>query len=322
MSTEKNNLNFNQIDVLESQVLSKFNEGYKTFEDLLSNVQFSEQVLTGVITNLISKNVFRLNTFNKEYEYTKPLEEETIILDGNFMLPTTIIRKDDCLLVTRGSWYKFDKDFDVRRIIWNVTLPDNKNSTLVNLIKESALKVRKIKNVQVPEYQKLVHLIIPYNKKIKFELICVGEEKTNISLMMLDTLKLDDVSDDFYEFRKFSVRTEIDTDDLISQLSVDVSQRNFESIKVGNIYNFSEFIFKDNCLPISNDGKSIEYVKIEGIKNMIKLSYYKIDNTLKEKKLDTEMYSNISEGIEKLRTIFKNYCEPLLSKKDIMIEYE
>jgi hypothetical protein len=60
-------------------------------------------------------------------------------------LPVTIIKTKTKTLVSRGAWYEFPLDFDVRRIIWNVQLPNNNRSTLVDLIQNSILKEKKSK---------------------------------------------------------------------------------------------------------------------------------------------------------------------------------
>lgn len=145
---------------LEATFLSKFNNGFKTFEALKENVPFNEKTLTNIIETLIAKNVIKFNPKTNEYFYDTPVNGEIVILDGNIMLPVTIIRTKTKTLVSRGAWYEFELDFDVRRIIWNVQLPNNNSSTLVDLIQSSILKEKKSKIIQLPEYANLVNKLI------------------------------------------------------------------------------------------------------------------------------------------------------------------
>lgn len=309
---------------LESTFLSKFNEGFRTFEDLKQNVPFDETVLKSIIEKMIAQNVIKLDSTKKEYIYDSPVDGDKVILDGNIMLPCTIIRKKDKLLVTRGLWYEFPVDFDIRRIIWNVQLPTSTKSTLVDLIKESVLKVRKSKIEQLPEYKKLVDILIPWNSNIMFKINTVGAENTDVSLIFKDKLKLDGNVDteDFIEFRGFTTRSEIKTEQLIEQLTKSVDDRKFTDIEINSIYNFTDFIFAGNEIPISNDGETIEYAKITGIKNKLEITYYQLDTMGKLKKLNTESFIEISEGIAKLRELFDGYAKSLITKNDFLFETE
>lgn len=305
---------------LESNFLSKFNEGHRTFEALKQNVSFNEISLNNIIETMIANNVIKFDATKQEYVYDSPVNGDKVILDGNIMLPTTIIRKADKLIVSRGLWYTFEPDFDIRRIIWNVQMPNNSKSTLVDLIKESVLKVRKSKIEQLPEYKKLIDIIIPWNKNIKFKINTVGVENTDVTLMFCDTLLLEKDSDDVLEFRGFTTRTEINTNELISQLTKSVEDRQFSDIQINRIFNFSDFVFAGNEIPFSKDSQSIEYAKITAIKGKFELTYFKLDNMGNIKKLSNDIFLDVSEGIAKLRELFSSYAESLLTQNDFLVE--
>lgn len=303
---------------IESAFLSKLNEGFKTFEQLKENVPFNESTLNSCIETLTTKNVIRYNTTKKEYEYDSPVNGDMVVLDGNIMLPTTIIRKKDKLIVSRGMWYEFPADFDIRRIIWNVQLPNKTKSTLVDLIRESVLKVRKSKIIQLPEYQKLVGIIIPYNDNVMFQINTVGEDNTDISLIFKDSIKVSE--EESIEFRGFTVRTEIYTAELIDQLTRDVNERAFHEIKINRIYNFSDFVFSNNEIPYSNNNERIDYIKITGIRNKIELTYFSLFKNGTTKKDDVETFLSADEGLAKIKELFSGYAENLLSSYDFLVE--
>lgn len=314
---------FESVSALESTFLSKFNEGYKTYDKLLENVPFNESTLKTVIESLTNKNVIKFDSISKEYVYETPLNNnEKVILDGNIMLPVTIIRSKDKILVTRGAWYEFPLDFDVRRIIWNVQLPtETSNSTLVNLIKESALKVRKSRIVQIPEYKQLQTLLIPWSDNVIFQINTVGEELTDVNLIFQIKLYPDSKNkEDFTVFRGFQTRVEISTKELIDQLTVDVETRDFSQIKINRIYNFSDFVFSGNEIPYLETSTEIEYVKITGIRNKIELTYFSFDINGKVSKLNTEVYIDATEGLDKLKTLFDSYAVKLLVSNDFLLE--
>lgn len=305
---------------LEATFLSKFNEGFNTFETLKQNVPFDETVLNSIIEKMIANNVIKFDSTKKEYVYDSPVNGDKVILDGNIMLPCTIIKANGKLLVTRGPWYEFPEDFDIRLIIWNVALPNTSKSTLVDLIKESVLKVRKSKIEQLPEYKNLINILIPWNEHIMLKVLTVGAEHTDISLIFRDKLKIDKSSDDFIEFRGFTSRTEIITSQLIDQLRRPTTERKFNEIEINRIFNFTDFVFAGNEIPFSKDSESIEYAKITGIRGKMEITYFKFDKTGISKKLSAETFLDVSEGISKLRDLFKGYAESLLLSSDFLVE--
>jgi len=307
-------LNFSN---LESQVLTAFNQQKRTFESLLDSVSLNEKSLTSILEGLISKNILNFNTVTREYNYQTKVNGEIVILDGNLLLPTTIIKMKNKMYVTRGEWYEFPLDFDIRRIIWNVKLESKTNSTLVDLIRTSVLKEKKSKLVQLPEYQNLVGKIVPYSSKIGLLINCIGEEITDISIIF----KIKIGTDISIEHRGFTVRTEILTSELISQLKMPMAERNFSSgIKLNQIFNFSDFIFSKNEIPVSITENELNFIKITGIKKSFELTYFKIDITGNVKKIDVETFEDSGEGIDKLRDIFRGLPTLILSESNFLSE--
>lgn len=305
---------------LEATFLTKFNEGHKTFESLKEHVPFNEKTLNTIIETMIAKNVIKFDTLSKIYIYDTPIKGDKVILDGNIMLPTTIIRFPGKILVSRGAWYEFPADFDIRRIIWNVQLPSNNKSTLVDLIKESVLKEKKSRINQLPEYKQLVNKIIPWSENILLKINAVGEENTDISIIFRDKLYLDNTHKDFADFRGFTVRSEIKTADLIHQLTVTAAERDFKSININRIFNFSDFIFSNNEIPYTNDDESLNYAKITAIRGKFEITYFRMDNSGQISKLNVEEYFDVAEGVEKIRELFSGYAEAFISRNDIFIE--
>lgn len=303
---------------LEATFLSKLNEGFKTFDSLLDNVPFNEKTLSNIIESLIAKNVIKFNTSNNEYYYEKTVTGDVIILDGNIMLPVSIITTKTKILITRGPWYEFPLDFDIRRIIWNVQLPNGQKSTLVDLIQNSIMKTKKTKILQLPEYQQLVNKLIPYNENIKLHINVVGEDVTEVDILLLINFKEQD-SDTYVEFRMFRVKTEIKTDELIEQLRKSADERNFEDIQLNKIFEFNDFIFNGNSIPYTRKNNVIEYVTINSGRKKIELVYYQ-NNNGKITKLNSEEFIDLNEGVDKIKTLFDGYATKLLMELNFLLE--
>ena len=302
---------------LESQVLSSFNQGNNTFEKLLNSVSIGEKSLTNILESLTSKKIFKFDTIKKEYIYQTKVNGDVVILDGNLLLPTTILRMNDKILISRGEWYEFPIYFDIRRIIWNVKLESKTNSTLVDLIRSSVLKEKKSKLVQLPEYVNLIGKIIPYSPTLGLLINCIGEEITDISILF----KIKMENDISIEHRGFTVRSEISTAEMLKQLKLPINERNFlEGIKLNQIYNFSDFIFSKNEIPILLANNELTYIKITGIKKTFELTYFKMDITGNPKKIDVETFEDSIEAIDKLRDIFKGFPSLLLAQNSFMCE--
>lgn len=305
----------------EANVLSKINEGYTTFDELKQQVGFSEKTLNQVLESLISKHILEYNKTTQQYGYTVPVNGEKIILDGNLLLPCTVLRYPNYILVGRGQWYKFPADFDINRIIWNVKLPDTKNTSLVQLITESVMKEKKSRVVQLPEYKNLVNKLVPYSNNIMFKINVVGEEITDISIMFKKSLSI--ATDDIrIEYRGMFVRSEIKTDELINELRKSISERNFKNIHVNRIYSFSDFVFSNNEIPYAYNPKTrtISYAKITGIRNCIEISYFDMDSNGDVQKTNVEKFEDSNAGIGKLRDLFEQYARKMVEAEDFMVE--
>lgn len=300
----------------EAEILSLINEGYNTFDKLKEKITFNEKTLQSNLENLIAKGMLAFNISLKQYEYTKPIEGGKMILNGNIMLPMTVIRKKDKTLVCRGNWYIFPPDFDIRRIIWNVSLPGKNSSTLVDLIKDSVLKTRKSKIETLPQYKNLVKKIVPYSKKLGLYINAVGEELADVSIMFYHTF------DEFIQFRDFRVKTYISRVELIHELEKPLNEKNYQNITLNRIFNFSDFVFSENCIPYEyiSDSKELKYVQITGVKKRLELSYFIMTANGNMEKFDTESFESISEGIQKLKELFSGYAQTLLNENDFLCE--
>ncbi len=309
-------MNTKSFNSIEATFLSKLNEGFTTFDKLINVVPYNETTLKNTIESLINKNIIKFDNIRKEYCYDTIVEGHTIILDGNIMLPVTIIETKDKILVSRGEWYEFPKDFDIRRIVWNIQIPSKNKSSLVELIQSSILKERKTKIIQLPEYNNLQNKLIPWSPNIKLKINIVGEEITDVNIIFVE--KIGD--DELIEFREFTVKSEISTKELILELTKSIEERDFQNIKVNRIFNFSDFVFSGNSIPYLFDVESICYGKITSIKNKIEITYFRLDDSGKTEKLNTEEYFDTTEGIEKIKELFNSYCEILLSKNNFLVE--
>lgn len=309
------------LSAYESTLLSKINEGYKTFEDLQANVPFSEKILHQTLESLIAKHVLILKKETKEYDFDSAIDGEKVILDGNLMLPTTIIKTADKLLICRGEWYSFPLDFDVRRIIWNVKLPSKTNSTLVELIKESVLKERKSRIKQSTEYPNLPGKYVPYNDHMKILLGVVGDDITEVTMIFFIKLYINKGDNtDFIEFRGFTVKAEIKTEELITELRKPSAEQVFTNIEIPTCFNFSDFVFSNNEIPYNIIDDKIHYVKITGIRSKMELTYYSLSNTGQKEKLDSIIYTEMHEGIAKLRDLFSSFANSMLLDAGFSVE--
>jgi hypothetical protein len=313
---------------LEATLLTLFNEGNRTFDALKAKISISEKSLNDVLEGLTVKGVLKLNLGTREYVYDTPVEGDKVILDGNIMLPITVIKQvneldptKSKLLVTRGAWYEFPIDFDIRRIIWNVQLPSSTKSTLIDLIRESALKERKSKIIQNPQYQQLVGKLLPWNDKIKLKINVVGDDVADVTIIFVDRLYMVDGGTDFVEYRGLTVRSEVSTKEMIGELQKKPDERRIsENVKLNHIFNFSDFLFANNEIPYSSDGESINFARITAIRGKLELTYYRFNNNSALQKLSVEEYIDSAEGIDKLRELFNSYAASLVNSSDILVE--
>lgn len=308
----------------ESEFLSNLNAGYSTYEELKNQFPYSEKVLNRVIESLIAKNIIVYDDKNKIYRYDSPVNGEKIILEGNLLLPTTILRYPNYMIIGRGKWYKFPPDFDIRRIIWNIDLATSKNKcTLVDLIRESVLaeKRTKIKQSDEPMYKKLVNKIVPYSNKLAIKLNVIGDDECDVTLLFRKTISK--ITDDMkIEFRGLTMKSTIKTEELINELRKAPEQREYKNIQLDTIVKFSDFIFIGNEIPFEFNfaAKTLSYVKITGVKGRLELTYMKMDSSGEEAKLDVAEYSDFKTGMQKLQEHFIAYAKSMIEDCDFMIE--
>lgn len=294
----------------ESQVLTEINNGKNTFEALLNCVTFGEKTLSATLESLCSRSILKIDTKTKKYVYCIPLENnEMVILDGNILLPTTIIRVPEkgIMYVTRGAWYKFPIDFDIRRIIWNIKIVGKNNSTLVEMIRTSVLKERKTKIKHNPEYDNIRNKILPYSKSLEFVINAVGDEVTDITIRFRFYFDENNQENNQLSpiFRGFKVNSEISTAELLGELRKPVNERNYpENIKLNKIYNLSDFIFKDNKIPISFVDNVLKFMTIINTRKGFELTYYEMDMSGFEKRIDSVFYDKPDEAVKEIRDNF------------------
>lgn len=308
---------------LESEVLNLIGQGKNTLEQLSENITFGDKLLNQTLETLCSKNILVFDSKSKKYKYDSPINKEMIVLEGNILLPTTIIKdpKNNCMYITRGNWYRFPLDFDIRRIIWNVKMVGKNNSTLVDMIRSSVLKERKARITHNPQYDNIKNKILPYNKNIGLYLNAIGDEITDITIQFKTYLDESDPKAPVH--RGFNVRSEISTESLISELKKPLSERNYENnIKLNLIYNLSDFIYSKNEIPVSLIDGVLNYFKITGVKKGYEITYYNLDLSGLNTKVDVETFDTPQEAIDKFRKIFKGLPCKILEKNKILLELQ
>ena len=137
---------------------------------------------------------------------------------------------------------------------------------------------------------------------------------------MDDSVNLDSDSNAMVEFREFSVKSMIQTKELIEQLTAEKSQINFEKIKLNRIFNFSDFVFLNNSFPISFTKNKINFVKITNIIQKLQLTYYDFDSTGSVKKTNVDEFQDIPEGINYLKEVFDGVPKEILLKNNFLVE--
>jgi DNA-binding Lrp family transcriptional regulator len=306
---------------MEAQILSFISENNQTsLEEITPKMSFGDKTILSILTTLVSKKVLKL--VGDIYSYNENKKRNNIILHGNLLLPVTIIKKSDRILVCRGKWYEFDVDFDISTIIWNVDLSNvnGKKTSLIELIENQALSVPVAKIKQVKEYEQLRDKIIPYNIHVDLLLKVIGEEKTSIEIILKQDIKFDKTpNSDFYLFREFRIPSQISTDELINCLKTPVDKRDFTQIKIQTIIQISDIINNDNAIPINVEFDKITYIKIKRDRQKLVLEYKTCDSNGVVTDLTSEEYFEISDGIT---IIEKNLttAKKLLSNANILLE--
>jgi hypothetical protein len=309
----------------EAQVISLISDGKKSFEEMKEIFPFGEKQLYKTIEVLISKNIIKFDTKTKVCEFDTEIVGERVVLDGNILLPMSIIKMPhrNSMMITRGTWYEFEYDFDIRRIIWNVRLfplskdPQQSNQTLVDLIKSTVLKERKTKTIQEEQYKQLVNKLVPYSDNIVLQLKVIGEEVTDVNIIFRHYIGENDIK---YEYRGFMVSSSISTVELISSLKIPSKDRDFTKlIHINRIFKLSDFIFSNNEIPISLQDNSLIVMRLTNIKKKFKLDYFKIGITGERKAFKSDEYE-IEDGIKVIRENFEGYTLSYLNSLNFEVD--
>ena len=322
---------YNNVSLAESMVTNVISKkGKATKEQILSEVKISENAFDSIINKLLSSNVIKIN--GEAYEYTTPLKGDVVVLDGDLLLPVSVINEGKTKIVSRGDkWYRFNADFDLRRIVWNVNLKNFGNSgnrTLVELLTTQVVaeKSRGIKHLS--EYDHLVNKIVPYSDDIGLLINKVGEYFVDISIIHKIKIADGDISQ---IIRTFRTRSEISTQELLLELNKESEDRNFENIQLEHCINIEDIIVTGNEIPISyakdKYGTETQYMSD-------KLKYLKIKKMMKElcfdicvreiggtvSVIDSYTYESISEGIEQIVALCKPFIDRLFKVNDFVLD--
>lgn len=310
---------------LETEIIGLLNKGFNKRDKIIDNFSGSDKSFDISISSLINKNIVSYDKKNERYSFVDKTNGNLIILDGDLLLPVTVIKTNGKTYINRGLWYEVPNNFDIRRIVWNVNIQNqdksnNGNNTLVELLKTSVLKERKSRIEQLPEYENLRNKIVPYSENIGLLIHTVGENVTDVSIIF--KIKLLVSSDISIQHRGFTVRTEVSTQELIEELSKPVSDRNYNNIKLNKVFSFSDFVHSGNEIPISLSNGVLEYVKITGIRKNVELTYMKLDHIGNNIKTDVVTFEDSNEGINVLFDIYNGFATKYLNKLGFLIENE
>lgn len=307
---------------LETEIIELLNKGFNNRDKMIDNFSGSDKSFDISVSSLINRNIVSFDKKNNKYNFVDKTNGNLVILDGDLLLPVTVIKTNGKTYINRGLWYEIPNNFDIRRIVWNVNIPNTneKNNTLVELLKTSVLKERKSRIEQLPEYENLKNKIVPYSDNIGLLIHTVGENATDVSIIFKIKLLLS--SDISIQHRGFTVRTEISTQELIEELSKPVSDRNYKNIKLNKIFTFSDFVHSGNEIPISLQNGVLEYVKITGIRKNVELTYMKLDHIGNNIKTDVKTFEDTNEGIDVLFNIYNGFATKYLNKLGFLIENE
>jgi hypothetical protein len=312
---------FKNYSYFEAEILSRITNGKNTKTEILESSKISEKVFDGIVQKLIATSIIKEEKTLSDvtYTYQKPIENDIVILEGDMLLPVHVIYKEDCTYVTRGSWYKLEKDFDIRRIVWNCKIQNignDKNSSLVDLLISTVVKSEKNNIVHLTEYDYLLNKAIPYSEDVSLQIIKVGEDTTEIFIVF--KVDIANIQGDLKTTHKgFKFKSTISTTELLEQLNLDSENRNYQNIKVNRLLDVKDMIFTGNEIPRSFEGNKpliqgevLNYIKITKMKNCIQFEL-RHKSLFGENRLENEeYYDSISEGIEAIM----GYCNPFISK--------
>jgi hypothetical protein len=314
---------YNKTEIKIMGVLSNCNIPV-TKERIINETQISETAFETTIHKMMSSGIVTKND-SGEYQYSKELDGDVIILDGSLLLPVVTITKNDKLYVTRGVWYEFPIDFDIRRIVWNEVVDINVNGdnmSLVEMLMSQSIKEKKTSIRQLPEYEYLKNKIIPYSDTIGLHIIRVGEESTEVRILFKTPLTDGSIS---AEHKGFGAKSVISTHEMLHQLDLDVDQRTYENIQLNRVIEIRDIIYSGNEIPLryeGNDKKALFYVKLTSCKNGLSYEIRRKDIMGNNVKIDTQYCDSLSEGIEELWEDTSNMINKLLKRNDFNIELE
>lgn len=299
---------------LQSQILAILKpEGSKTFEEIQEETKLSEATVQRELDLLLAKGTLKLE--NNKYVWNEPLKGNPIILEGNLLLPLTVIKfpAEKKQYVSRGKWYELPIDFPIRQIIWNVKLENKTESTLVDLIKSSIVKGKKTRVIHLPEYDYLRNKAVPYCPEFKVNLDALGEELTAVTIYFRIPIKKVKTDDVYVEHMGFNLKTEILTKELCDELNVKDRPRDWNNIKLNRIYKFSDFITTHNEIPVKLvEGQYIEYIRLYNQKgSMMMLETYTLNTLGTKKKVSTETMT-ATEAFDYLRDVFNGLPKQIL----------
>lgn len=273
----------------EANIVNCIAKGINRFNDIAIKLNLNETVLEKELAILEAQNLIRQNQYG-QYEWERPILDEFIVLDGEALMPPIFLYLEDRLVVSRGrEWFTFPVTTDKRRIMWNIDFadlgykPENGEikTDLISLISNSTVKTKSTKNKQLKEYENLVDKLVPYEIELKLHLKVIGENYTDIDIIPILTFEINEIGM-LVEYRKFKIRSKIDTNELVESLMAPQGLRNYKSIiSLDKIIKFDDILFNGNCIPTKymyNDDNVI--VGIEFIE--VKLSKGEYYLTLKE----------------------------------------
>jgi len=333
------NNKFRSISVIEANVLDKITREKKiTRQSLVDDLKLADSSADIILNKLLSTNVIKMVS-NDTYEYIEPLNDDVVILEGQLLLPVSVINEGATKIVSRGSkWYRFDKDFDIRRIIWNVDMIENagneKNQTLVDLLKSSIVKEKRTVNVHLEEYDYLKNKIIPFNHDIGLHMVRIGADVTDINILFKIYLEVPN-TDIGGCFKGFGARSEVSTIEIISELNKESGDRNYENIRIDRQIDINDILFTGNEIPVgfykdakckeketkvSITGEYLKIIKITKIKKSFDFDIISVDPYNVRKVLGNYSYESISEGIEAMLELCKPFIDLLYRKNDFVLD--
>lgn len=324
---------YNNVSLAESMVTGLISKKGKVTKDaILEEIKISENACDSILGKLLSTNVIKICDDGEHYEYTTPLKGDIVVLDGDLMLPVSVINEDKTKIVSRGDkWYRFSSDFDLRRIVWNINLKNmgnSNNKTLVDLLTTQVVteKSRGIKHIS--DYDHLVNKIVPYNKTIGILLNKIGEYLCDVSIIHKIVLSDGAVEQ---EIRKFRTHSEISTQELMLELNKELEDRDYENIRLEHCINIEDIILSGNEIPISyakdkygtEADTRTDKLKYVRIKKMTKEFVY--DICVREMSgtvttIDTMVYDSVSEGIESVIEMCSKFLEKLFRVNDFILD--